>query len=73
MRNMYKTFPMNSTASRQTDTDPTQFYDHWRIYVGPSANRTGQYYKHGQIKWNICCGPCRGTRGGCVGGWGYGG
>lgn len=48
---------MISTASQQTGTDPTQFYEYWEIYVSPSANRTGQYYKHGQIKWNICCGP----------------
>lgn len=65
---------MIRTASQQTGTDPTQFYEYWDIYVSPSANRTGQYYKHGQIKWNICCGPGRGgTKGGCAGCIGGGG
>lgn len=58
---------MISTVSQETGTDPTQFYEYWEIYVSPSANRTGQYYKHGQIKWNICCGPGRGTKGDVVG------
>lgn len=44
---MSKTFSMISTASQQTGTDPTQFYEYWEIYVSPSANRTGQCIKSG--------------------------